>query len=213
MYDKGKVKRVPKRALYDTESIHEILDKEFLCHVSFVHNEHPVVIPTLYGRKDNALYLHGAAVSRMMNSLEQGIDLCISVAQVNGIVLARSAFHHSANYESVVLFGKGTLVEGEEKELGLKVISDQVLQGRWEESRLPTEKEMAITKVIRIDIEQATGKKRTGGPVDDQRDYELDIWAGVIPVESNYGTPIPDEKLRAGIALPNSVKQVTSDVQ
>ncbi len=205
---KSQVKRVAKRATYKKEEIYHILDKEFICHIGFTHNGYPVVIPTLYGRKDNILYIHGAAVSRMMKSIEQGIDICISVANVQGLVLARSAFHHSANYESVVLFGKGKLVSEHEKEEALKVISDHIIPDRWEEVRLPNKKELAITSVIQIEIDEVSGKVRTGQPVDDDRDYELDVWAGVLPIEKRYGDAITDPKLKTGIPVSESIQKL-----
>lgn len=204
--NKSKVKRAPKRGIYDRETIYNILDKEFLCHVGFVHNQsYPVVIPTLYGRRGDKIYIHGASVSRLVKQVEKGIDVCISIASVQGLVLARSAFHHSANYESVVIFGKGKLVPDEKKMEALKVISDQILKNRWEEARLPNAKEMKATKVIEIQIEEVSAKSRTGEPKDDLEDYELDIWAGVLPIEKSYGKPIPDSKLKEGVDIPQSV--------
>lgn len=206
--NKSKVKRAPSRAIYEREGIYKILDKEHLCHVGFIHEGHPVVIPTLYGRRGDNLYIHGASVSRMMKEIEKGIDVCISVGNVTGLVLARSAFHHSANYESVVIFGKGHLVSSEDKSEALKIISDHIIEGRWEEVREPSLKELKATSVIRIEITEASAKKREGDPVDDKPDYELDVWAGVLPVEKRYGSPIPDSKLKNGITLSNSIKGV-----
>ena len=212
--EKSTVKRVAKRAVYNTEEINAILDKDFLCHVGFIHENYPVVIPTIYGRKKDKLYLHGATVSRMMKNLSKGEEISISVANVNGLVIARSAFHHSANYESVVLFGKGKLIEDtKEKIEALQVISDQVIRNRWEESRLPTDKELAITAVVEVEISTASAKVRTGFPVDDQRDYELDIWAGIVPIDKKYGTPIPDEQLNKDLPVPTSVLQLIQNNQ
>jgi nitroimidazol reductase NimA-like FMN-containing flavoprotein (pyridoxamine 5'-phosphate oxidase superfamily) len=205
---KSTVKRSPKRAQYETEAIHNILDQNFLGHVGFVHQNYPVVIPTMYGRDGDHLYIHGASVSRLIKDLEKGIALSMSVANVSGLVLARSAFHHSLNYESVVIFGKGQLVEGEEKLHALKVISDHLIKDRWEEVRAPNPTEMKATKVIKITMEEASAKQRTGAPIDDKADYELDIWAGVVPIQSNYGKPIPDAKLSDAIALPESVRNL-----
>jgi hypothetical protein len=208
--EKAKIKRAPKRALYDPEEINEILDKSYMCHISFVHNGYPVCIPTMYGRLGSAVYIHGASVSRLITELEKGVDMCLSVAEVNGLVLARSAFHHSLNYESVVIFGKGKLVEDNEKLAALKAISDQALPGRWEEVRLPSAKELKATKVIRIDIEEASAKRRTGPPVDDKADYKLNIWAGVVPLEKKYKPSIADELLIVieVIEQPESVKEL-----
>jgi len=203
---KSKVKRVPKRGIYEREEVYALLDKEFLCHVGFVYDGYPVVIPTMYGRKGDVIYIHGASVSRLLVSLEKGIDVSVSIANVSGLVLARSAFHHSLNYESVVIFGKGSLVEGEEKLDALKVISDSVIKGRWEEVRLPSEKEMKATKVLKIQIDEVSAKVRTGPPVDDKPDYDLDIWAGELPIVKTYGKPIADTLLKEGIETPKSVK-------
>lgn len=206
--ERTKVKRSPKRGLYDEESIYRILDQEYLCHVGIIHRGAPVVIPTMYGREGNSLFLHGASVSRLMQELEKGENMCLSVANVSGLVLARSAFHHSLNYESVVVFGKGKLVEEERKEYALKVISDHLIPGRWEEVRLPSVKELKATSVIEVVIEEASAKERTGPPVDDKPDYELDVWAGVLPVDKKYGHPESDEKLKKGISISNSVNQL-----
>lgn len=210
MNNKTKVKRAPKRGHYDAETIYQVLDKDFLCHVGFVHEGYPVVIPTLYGRKDNILYLHGSSASRMMKDLSKGIEISICVSRVNGLVLARSAFHHSLNYESVVIFGKATIVEDyDEKMEGLKVVSDQVLKGRWEEARLPNKTEMKATTLLQIKIEEASAKIRTGPPSDNKEDYELDIWAGVIPLEHKYLSPITDPLLSPGIEVPKSVTDIS----
>ena len=203
--NKTTVKRSPKRGIYDKEIIYKILDNDFLCHVGIIHNDYPVVIPTFYGRKNDYIYIHGASVSRLIMEIEKGIDICLSIASVQGIVLARSAFNHSANYESVVLFGKGELVSDEEKEETLKIISDHIIDGRWEEVREPSAKELKATKVIKIKIEEVSAKVRTGDPIDDKEDYGLDIWAGVIPIEKRIGQPIPDSKLRSEIETPKSV--------
>lgn len=204
--NKSTVKRIPKRGIYDRETIYKILDSEFLCHVGIIHNAHPVVIPMLYGRKEDCIYIHGASVSRLITELEKEIDVCISVACVQGLVLARSAFNHSANYESVVVFGKGQLVNDKEKFEALKIISDHTLKGRWEEVRQPSEKELKATKVIKIFIDEASAKVRTGDPIDEKEDYALNVWAGVFPIEKKYGKPIPDMKLKSGIMLPDSAK-------
>ena len=209
---KTKVKRVPKRGHYDRETVNRVLDNSFVCHVGFIHEGYPVVIPTLYGRKGNEVYIHGSNASRMLKDLSKGIDMCLTVTKVNGLVLARSAFHHSMNYESVVLFGKATLIEDyDEKMDALKWVSDNVLKDRWEESRLPTEKEMKATRVMKIPIEEASAKIRTGPPSDDKPDYELDIWAGVVPIQQVYGQPIVDELLKDGVPLAKSVEQLLGE--
>lgn len=199
---KIKVTRSPKRGIYDKESIYKILDNDFLCHVGFNHNNYPVVIPTLYGRKKDYVYIHGSSASRMMKNLEVGIDVCITVTQVDAIVLARSAYHHSMNYSSVVLFGKATKVEGDEKLKALKIISDNIVKGRWEDCRAPNALEMKATMVLKIKIDEASAKVRTGPPGDEKEDYELNYWAGLLPIEKSFGTPINDPLLDKNIAIP-----------
>lgn len=207
--DKTKVKRAPKRGFYDTKTIYSILDNDFICQIGFVYNNYPVVIPTIYGRKNDFLYFHGASVSRMLTNLEKGIPISINVTQTNGIVLARSAFHHSLNYHSVTVFGQANEVSDEKERIeALKVISDQIIPLRWEESRTPNSKELKVTKVLKLQITEASAKIRTGGPNDDEPDYELPIWAGVLPIEQSYGSPIADPKMKSGIPLPESVKNL-----
>ena len=203
--ERSKIKRAPKRGHYDHETIYRILDDSQICHIGFVHHEKPVVIPTIFGRKDDKLYIHGATVSRLIVELEKGIDVSLSVAHVDGLVLARSAFHHSMNYRSVVIFGKAKLVADHEKNEALKVISDHLISGRWEEVREPSTKELKATKVLEITIDEASAKISTGSPIDDAADYELDIWAGEIPYKQIALIPIADEKLKDGIEVPTSV--------
>jgi len=207
--DKTKVKRIPKRGFYDKETIFRILDYDFVCQIGFVYNNYPVVIPTIYGRKDDILYFHGASVSRMLQTLEKGVSISLNVTKTNGIVLARSAFHHSLNYESVTIFGNATLVENEKDKLkALQIISDQIIPERWEEVRAPNKKELNITKVLQLKITEASAKIRNEGVGDDIEDYDLDIWAGILPIEKKYGKPVDDKKLKKGIELANSVKKL-----
>lgn len=205
---RNKVQRVPARGHYDQETVYNILDAGFMCHVSFAVNDQPFVIPTLYGRKDNWIYIHGATTSRLIKNLEKGFEISLAVTHVDGLVLARSAFHHSMNYRSVVVFGKARLVEEDMKNEALKIISDQVLPKRWEEARKPNKKELKATTVLRIEIEQASAKIREGGPSDELADYDLDIWAGVVPIKSIYEEPIADDKLKNEIPKPPSLKHV-----
>ena len=207
---RNKVKRIPKRGHYDQATVYEILDASFLCHIGFSVDGQPFVIPTSYGRKDNTIYLHGATTSRMMVNLEKGIPLCLTVTHLDGLVLARSAFHHSMNYRSAVVFGTATLVEGEEKLQGLEIISEQILKGRWAESRQPLDKELKATTVLRLDIEQASAKIRTGPPGDDKEDYALPIWAGVVPCKLVWGEAEADPLLTDGIPLAKSVEDLLS---
>ncbi len=201
-----KVKRVPVRGHYDARTIYSILDNHFLCHVGFVHEGHPVVIPTLYGRNKDRLYIHGATTSRMLKTLQEGIEISLAVTHLDGLVLARSAFHHSMNYRSVVLFGTAELVsDPKEKLTGLKAVSDQIITKRWEEVRQPNQKELKATTVLSITINEASAKVRTGPPVDDKEDYELNVWAGEVPFKMRSLKPVPDPLLKKGIPLCKSV--------
>ena len=205
---KTKVKRAPKRGFYDRETICKILDTHFICQMAFVHEGYPIVIPTIYGKDGDYIYVHGATVSRMLLELEKGLPISLNVTQTDGIVLARSAFHHSLNYHSVTVFGEALLVTGEDERYNaLKVISDQIIPDRWEEVRLPNKKEMKATKILKIPITEASAKIRTGPPLDDKPDYELPIWAGVIPLNTIVGEPIPDPVLDKNIPLSESVKK------
>jgi hypothetical protein len=203
-----KVKRVPARGVYDKETIYSILDDHFLCHIGFIHDNHPVVVPTLYGRHKDRLYIHGATSSRLLKTLQEGIEISLSVTHVDGLVLARSAFHHSMNYRSVVLFGTAELVtDPEEKLIGLKAVSDQVISRRWEEVRVPNRKELKATTVLSIPITEASAKVRTGPPVDNKEDYGLDVWAGEVPLKMSPQHPVSDPQLKKGISLSSSVKK------
>lgn len=203
--NKTKVKRAPKRGFYDSETIYTILDKNFICQIAFIHDGYPVIIPTIYGRIENHIYIHGATVSRMLVELEKGFPISVNVIQTDGIVLARSAFHHSLNYQSVTIFGEASLVlDEDERTTALKVISDQIIPDRWEEVRLPNAKEMKATKIIKIPITEASAKIRTGPPSDDKADYDLPIWAGVIPMRTTFGNPISDPDLTVDVPVSNS---------
>lgn len=206
----NKIKRLPKRGHYDRATIYSILDAGFLCHVGFVVEGQPFVIPTAYGRDGDAIYLHGSSKSRTLTEMGAGIPVCLTVTHLDGLVLARSAFHHSMNYRSAVVFGKAHEVSGEEKERALFLISENILKGRWNEVREPNEKEMRATSVLRLDIETASAKIRTGPPGDDDEDYALPIWAGVVPITLVQGEPIADPQLAESIAISESVKGVVS---
>ena len=205
--DRNEVRRLAKRGKYDRETIHKILDEGFVCHVAFAVDGQPFIVPTLYARVEDSIFIHGSHISRMLKNLSEGIDVCVSVTLVDGIVLARSAFNHSMNYRSVVVFGKGKLIEDDKEKLSaLKAISDHVLKHRWEDCREPTEKELNVTSVIKIKIEEASAKIREGDPVDDKKDYETNFWAGVLPIETKFGKPIADAKLDENIELPDYLK-------
>ncbi len=202
---RNKVKRVPERGQYDQETVYAILDDAFVCHISFVMDEQPFIIPTLYGREGNKIYIHGATTSRLLKHLDRGLPISLAVTHVDGIVLARSAFHHSANYRSVVVYGTARLMADDRKEHALYVISENVLKGRWDEVRRPNKKELKGTSILEIEIEQASAKIRTGGPKDEKTDYDLDVWAGVVPLAVESKTAVPDEVLKNGVELPQSV--------
>ena len=202
-----KVNRVPKRAVYDNETIYKILDETFICQVAFKIDEQVFIIPTAYGRKGDKLFIHGSTKSRMLNSIKSGEDICISVTLIDGIVAARSVFHHSINYRSVIIFSKGKeIVDHEEKMSALKIITEHIIPGRWNDARQPNEKELEITSVVEFKIDEASAKIRTGPPVDEKEDYDLNVWAGVIPLEIVPREPIRDEELSKDILLPDYIK-------
>lgn len=203
--ERNTVKRVPKRGHYDKKTVFEILDAGFICHVGFSMDGQPFVIPTAYGRKGDQIYLHGATTSRMIQHLQTGAPVCITVTFVDGVVLARSVFHHSANYRSAVVFGTARLAAEEEKMDALEVVTEHIHKGRWEEARQPNAKELKATSVLIVDIEQGSAKIRTGGPSDDKEDYELPIWAGVIPMDTVFRKPEADPLLKEGIPMSPSV--------
>jgi len=197
------VKRIPKRGSYDREAINAILDEAFICHVGFVVDSQPYVIPTGYARVGGDLYIHGSAASRMLRELSAGIEICVTVTILDGLVLARSAFHHSMNYRSVVVLGNATLVtDAAEKYDALKALTEHFVPGRWDEVRWPTELELKATSVLKLPITEASQKIRSGPPIDDDEDYSMDVWAGVIPLTLTPQEPVPDPKLAANIELP-----------
>lgn len=198
-----KLKRIPKRGNYNRDTINAILDEAFICHVGFVVDGQPYVIPTGFARVGDDLYIHGSAASRMMRNLAEGIDVCVTVTLIDGLVLARSAFHHSMNYRSVVILGKAEMVtDAGEKNKALEAFTEHVIPGRWAEVRWPTELELKATTVLRLPITEASAKIRTGDPVDDDEDYSMDVWAGVLPLRLTSSQPIADAQLRSGIATP-----------
>jgi uncharacterized protein len=204
--ERTQVKRLPKRGMYDRETVFKILDEAFVCHVGFVVDGQPYVIPTNFGRVGETLYLHGSAASRMLRTLSEGIPVCVTVSLIDGLVLARSAFHHSVNYRSVVILGTARLVEDPTEKLeALRLFTEHIMKGRWEQIRWPTEQEMKGTTVLALAIEEVSAKVRTGDPKDDEEDYELPIWAGVLPLPVVPAAPIPDTRLKVGIAVPENV--------
>jgi nitroimidazol reductase NimA-like FMN-containing flavoprotein (pyridoxamine 5'-phosphate oxidase superfamily) len=198
-----RVVREADRAVYDREGAYRILDEGFLCHVGFVADGQPFVIPTSYGRKGDSLYIHGSAASRMLRQMKDGVAVCVTVTLLDGLVLARSVFNHSMNYRSVVILGRGILVEDpQEKLMALRVLSEHILPGRWDDSRQPNERELKATSVLRVLIEEFSAKVRNGPPIDDEEDYSFPTWAGVVPLEMKSGAPINDARLLPGRGVP-----------
>ncbi len=213
MTDRATVRRLPQRGAYDSKTIHAILDAGFLAHVGFCVDGQPFVIPTLYGRTHDAngpdrLYLHGSAASRMLRELSTGVPACVTVTHVDGIVLARSAFHHSMNYRSVVAFGTARIIEDiQGKVEALRVISDHLIAGRWNDVRNPTVKELKATSVLEFTIEDASAKVRSGPPLDDEEDYALPVWAGVVPLQVRASEPLRDPRLEHEVDVPQYVRR------
>ncbi len=203
--DRTTLDRYPGRGKHDFATVASILDEGFFCHVGFVKNGQPYVIPTGYGRKDRVLYIHGSAASRMLNEAGTGIALCVTVTLVDALVLARSAFHSSVNYRSVVILGSAEPVPAGEKLAALKTISDHIVPGRWESLRAVKPAELDQTMVLQLDIVEASAKIRTGPPVDDEEDYALPIWAGTLDLAPLTATPNPDQRLPAGLSAPAHV--------
>ena len=204
---RAKLNRIPSRGYYDEETIFDILDAGFLCHVAFYMDGSPHLIPTAYGRKGKTVFLHGSAKSRMLCHLATGAPAAIAVTHIDGIVLARSSFHSSMNYRSAVLYGSGMeITETQEKMEALEIVSESIMPGRWEEARKPTTNELTATTVVAFHIEEGSAKIRTGPPSDDTADELLDIWAGVLPVAPAYGDAIRDANLRDHIGFPKSLE-------
>ncbi len=205
--DRTEVRRLPDRADYRVGTINAILDEALMCHVGFTSDDgYPVVIPTIHARSGRTLYLHGSPASRMLRSVRDGSDVCVTVTLLDGLVLARSVFHHSMNYRSVMIFGTPREVtDRDEKMRALAAITDHVARGRWADARHPNETEFKGTTVLGIEIEEASAKIRSGPPGDDEEDYDLPIWAGVIPVTTTFGEAIDDPRLGGDIALPGYV--------
>jgi uncharacterized protein len=194
--ERTQIKRLPKRGVYERERIYSILDEGFICHLGFVVDAQPYVIPTGYVRVEDTLYIHGSAASRMLRTASAEINVCFTVTLVDGFVLARSVFHHSMNYRSVVVLGTARLIiDNAEKSTALAHFTNHIVPGRWDEARLPTEQELKATSVLALDIVEASAKVRTGPPLDDEEDYSVPIWAGVVPIHSCIGDPVPDDRV------------------
>jgi hypothetical protein len=198
-----KLRRLPERGSFGRDTVYQILDEALVCHVGFTVDGLPFVIPTAYARVGDRLLIHGSAASRMLRALAREADVCVTVTLLDGVVLARSAFNHSMNYRSVVIFGRAKVVsDAQEKLEALRAFTEHVVPGRWKEVRRPVESELRATLVLSLDIDEASAKVRVGAPADDEADYELDVWAGVIPLRLTAGEPVGDGRLREGVAVP-----------
>lgn len=201
------MRRLPKRARYDVKTVYSILDAGFICHVGYVIDGQPFVTPTAYWREGDHIYWHGSHASRMLNQAANH-KVCLTVTHLDGLVAARSGFHHSINYRSVMMFGKPHKVEDEPHKLrAMENFVERIYPGRWPELRPATRKELRATTVLYMPIKEAVAKVRTGGPIDDEEDYQLSIWAGVVPIQVSHGAPLPDARLLAGIAAPGQVRE------
>ncbi len=208
--DMTRVKRVHTRAHYDQETVYSILDATSLCHVGYILDGRPAVTPTLHWREGNHVYWHGSSASRALRRSE-GLDVCLTVSLMDGLVLARSGFHHSANYRSVMIYGKAVKVtDPDAKTRHLKTFVDQLFPGRWEDLRPMTQQELKATTLLSMPIEEVSAKVRTGGPIDDDEDYDIPIWSGTIPILQELGAPIADERNLPGLDVPAYVRDMYS---
>jgi nitroimidazol reductase NimA-like FMN-containing flavoprotein (pyridoxamine 5'-phosphate oxidase superfamily) len=202
-----RVRRLPKRGHYDRDTVHAVLDAGVLCHVGYVIDDQPYVTPTCHWRHGDRLYWHGSSASRMLRHLKQGVPACVTVTHLDGFVLARSGFHHSVNYRSVMALGRARLVPDEAKLEALEGFVERLFPGRWAELRAPTVQEIKATTVLWLDLDEVSAKIRTGPPIDDEDDYALPVWAGVLPVSSVRGMPEPDPRLAPGIPQPDYLRR------
>lgn len=208
------LKRLPQRGSYDREVVYRILDEGLVCHVGFAVDGQPFVIPTAYGRVGDKLYIHGSAASRTLRDLSGGIPVCVTVTLVDGLVLARSAFHHSINYRSVVILGAATVVAAaEEKMTALKAFTEHVIPGRWDDVREPNEQELKGTSVLALPLAEVSAKVRTGPPKDDEEDMAIPVWAGELPLRITAGPPVDDPQLSAGVSPPAYVTLYSRQAQ
>src|SRR5436190_6535577 len=201
--DRTRIVREPQRAVYDREAIYKILDEGFVCHVGFTADGQTFVIPTMYARVGNAIYFHGSAASRMLRGVCAGLNVCVTVTLTDGLVLARSVFNHSMNYRSVVALGNASIVdEPAEKLQALRAFTEKILPGRWNDARQLNEKELKATSILRLPLTEISAKMRVGPPEDDETDYVLPVWAGVLPLAVTPGAPLRDEQCEAAIRTP-----------
>ena len=205
--DRTRVTRTPEHGRYEREVVHAILDAGYVCHVAYVFNGDPYVTPTAYWRDGEHVYWHGAAASRMLRTLRHGVSACLTVTHLDGLVLARSAFHHSMNYRSVMVLGTAELVTDDfEKLAALRAFMERLARGRWDEVRQPSTRELKATLVLRMPLHEASAKIRSGPPIDDDADYAAPQWAGVIPIETTLGKPQADPRLDAATPLPPALR-------
>ncbi len=198
-----RAKRLHQRAHYDRETIYRILDAGFVCHVGYTFDDHPYVTTTSYWRDGDRVFWHGSSASRMLRELKKDVPVCINVSLIDGLVLARSGFHHSINYRTVMLFGKAAALSGYEEKLeALRRFTERTIPGRWDELRPPTKQEIKATTVLSMPIEEVVAKERAGPPSDDEEDYALDVWAGEVPLRLVAGVPVDDPRLKPGITVP-----------
>lgn len=201
--ERNTVKRMAKRGDYDRATLYPIIDAALICHVGFVQAGQPYVIPTIHARRDDSLILHGAKASRLLKHIASGEPICITITHLDGLVLARSTFHSSMNYRSAVIFGRGRLIEDQAEKLrAFETLTEHLMPGRWADTRYPTPIELKGTSVVEVPIESASAKIRTGPPVDEEEDYALPIWAGVLPIEQRWLAPVADPLLGAGVEVP-----------
>jgi len=203
---RNRIRRLPKRGQYDRETLYRILDEALICHVGFVANRQPYVIPINFARVDDRIILHGAKASRLLKHIAAGHPVCVEATLVDGLVLARSVFHHSVNYRSVIVFGKGQLIQDEQEKLAaLQAVTEHMIPGRWQEARLPNRKELNATSVVSIQIEEASAKVRSGPAVDEEEDYVLPVWAGILPLQEMPSLPLRDKVQSEDIPLPDYI--------
>jgi uncharacterized protein len=202
-----RVRRAPKRTAYDRETVHAVLDAGIVCHVGYVTGDQPYVTPTLYWRAGEHLYWHGSSASRMLRHLQRGVPACVTVTHIDGLVMARSGFHHSVNYRSVMALGIARLVAQQDKERVLETFMEQLAPGRWAELRPPTRHEIKATSILWMSLQEVSAKVRTGGPIDDEADYGHPVWAGVVPLRPAVGMPLADVRLLPGLDVPDYLNE------
>mgnify|MGYP000374312411 CR=1 FL=1 len=207
----NKVKRIAEKAAYDKETIHQIIDEALFCHIGIIHDGKPVVIPTIHARTGDHLIFHGSKASRLIKSSDQN-DICITITLLDGLVIGRSHFHHSMNYRSVVLFGKADIISDEQERIAaFHALSNHIAPGRWNDARKPNESELKQTAVLKMKIDSASAKISNKFPTDEEEDYELSYWAGIIPINQSFGEPKDDPQLKKGIEVPEYLKNYCRD--